>query len=329
MPTEASDLSLKVVNSISVIIPCYNAADTIGAQLQALDAQTDAPDFEVVLVDNRSSDNTREVIDSWLRRVNFTGRVVSATDAQGVSYARNVGVGTAESDRLMFCDADDVVSEWWLAHGHKNFDRAAAWNGSAVPLGVETFNGTITAVRTALGDDPKWCPPQDPQLDSAFPILMGGNFGCERELYVELGGFDQALPTRGEDNDLAHRLVRAGHGVPTSPSTRVAVRPHAKQSLPHFARADALAHALLCSRYGIWDRSPFRSAPEEIVRAFLAGLRQVARGHGLDAGWRLRMGRTAGWAEGRLRFRWLGQTPAPQLAHGLGDAERSVFPEEA
>ena len=98
---------------ISVIIPAFNAERFLLLQLEALDAQSGAPSYEVVVVDNNSTDSTAALVERTVDRVSYPLRVVSAVAHQGPGYARNVGVAAARTGRLMFADADDVVSRWW------------------------------------------------------------------------------------------------------------------------------------------------------------------------------------------------------------------------
>ena len=94
-------------------LPLWNAEATLGQQLEALLASVD-DDMEILVVDNRSTDDSRSVADRFAirdRRV----RVIDASARQGEPHARNVGVAAATSDRIAFCDADDVVAPTWAS----------------------------------------------------------------------------------------------------------------------------------------------------------------------------------------------------------------------
>jgi len=95
------------VPSISVIIPAYNAARTLPATLTSLQ-QVDYPDFEVVVVDDGSTDDTAELV----RSAGFT--LVRMDENQGAGTARNVGAKVAQGEILAFTDADCVVPRDWL-----------------------------------------------------------------------------------------------------------------------------------------------------------------------------------------------------------------------
>jgi glycosyltransferase involved in cell wall biosynthesis len=90
---------------ISVVIPCYNSARTIAETLDSILAQTYG-DFEVIAVDDGSSDDTAKVIGAYQGRVKY----VHQSNA-GVSAARNNGVAHAAGKWIAFCDSDDLWVE--------------------------------------------------------------------------------------------------------------------------------------------------------------------------------------------------------------------------
>src|SRR5205807_9629623 len=98
----------------SVILCVRNGASTIGDQLAALARQTCPDPWEVVVVDNGSSDGTAGVVQQWRDRLPGL-RIVSANQGVGLAYARNVGSHAASGRILAFCDADDVADPGWLA----------------------------------------------------------------------------------------------------------------------------------------------------------------------------------------------------------------------
>jgi glycosyltransferase involved in cell wall biosynthesis len=114
----ASSLKTSLKPSLSVIIPARDAAETIGAQLTALASQVCSIPWEVIVVDNNSSDNTAELARSHASA--FTRfKVVVADNGTGAAYARNAGVAATSTRWLAFCDADDIVKHnEFLQHGH-------------------------------------------------------------------------------------------------------------------------------------------------------------------------------------------------------------------
>src|SRR3954447_15734888 len=99
--------------SVSVVIPALNAAGTIGTQLEALAQQDADVEWEVIVVDNGSSDTTLEVCRSYESRLPALRTLTCARP--GTSAARNTGAAASSADLLLFCDADDEVAPGWVA----------------------------------------------------------------------------------------------------------------------------------------------------------------------------------------------------------------------
>ncbi|WP_236849407.1 glycosyltransferase family 2 protein, partial [Chlorogloeopsis fritschii] len=100
--------------NISVIIPCFNAADTIAIQLEALANQQWSQPWEVIISDNGSTDNSVSIVEQYQTRIPNL-RIIDSSDRQGAGHARNVAAKVAKGDSLLFIDADDEVAPGWLA----------------------------------------------------------------------------------------------------------------------------------------------------------------------------------------------------------------------
>ena len=92
---------------ISVIIPAYNASKSIIATLESVYAQS-YEDYEVIVVDDGSSDNTREVVELYVNRNNLINLNLIKKSNGGVSSARNAAIDAAKGFWLAFLDADDT-----------------------------------------------------------------------------------------------------------------------------------------------------------------------------------------------------------------------------
>jgi glycosyltransferase involved in cell wall biosynthesis len=120
---------------ISVIIVTYDRAKMLRDALCSLAAQTRLPD-EVIVVDNNSSDNTKEVVDNFKQGLNIK-YVLERT--QGTSTARNTGIKDASGDIIVFLDDDCVADKKWLHYLELPFLRDPA-------IGIA--GGEILACRT-------------------------------------------------------------------------------------------------------------------------------------------------------------------------------------
>ncbi|PNS00225.1 hypothetical protein X927_03510 [Petrotoga mexicana DSM 14811] len=108
---------------ISVIIPAYNAEKTIENTLKSLVYQT-FTDFEAIIVNDGSTDNTVQKIQNTLKDVNFQWKLISQIN-KGVSAARNRGLIEAKGDYVCFLDADDYYAETFF---EKMYNKAKESN---------------------------------------------------------------------------------------------------------------------------------------------------------------------------------------------------------
>lgn len=97
---------------VSVIIPAYNASNTIEDCLCSLNKQSDN-NFEVIVYDDGSLDDTLIKVESFKRYSNFPLKIFTG-DNRGVSYARNFAISKASGDFLAFIDSDDVVESNYI-----------------------------------------------------------------------------------------------------------------------------------------------------------------------------------------------------------------------
>lgn len=96
----------------SVIVPCYNAEKTLNRTIQSLEQQT-YKDFEVILIDDGSTDNTIKIIETIQKTSGLTIKFVHQKNS-GVSSARNYGISIAQGKYLCFLDSDDVYHKRFL-----------------------------------------------------------------------------------------------------------------------------------------------------------------------------------------------------------------------
>lgn len=268
-------MSLGFVPEVSVIIPCYNGASTIGLQLEALRQQSGAPPFEVIVVDNGSTDSLIDSLRPFYKIPEFSLRCVVADAQRGSSFARNAGIAHAHSKLLQFCDADDVVGEKWVDYGARNTRECALWTGGCIPLPSQAFENGVAQVRERFDHVNAWEHPQ-PVPDTDRPVLMGGNFGAQRAVLLALGGFDQAAAHYGDDNDLALRARLKGVTLYGSGDTPVGYRQRdSARSSFRSAFKEMEAKELLRSRYPRAELSGAGCWPREFLRAVAATLRAV------------------------------------------------------
>jgi glycosyltransferase involved in cell wall biosynthesis len=202
---------------LSVVLCTYNRCHVLAAALDALlDQVDDTPSYEVIVVDNNSTDATRDVVVRYLA----AGRVRYEFErCQGLSTARNRGVAVARAGLIAFTDDDVQVSSTWV----RSIVEAFAANAEADMVG-----GKVEPVWTAA--PPPWLPHAgDAPLalvdygEAAFRVtperpvcLIGANVAVRRSAFDRAGGFATAVQRvrdrigSTEDYDFQRRVLAGG-----------------------------------------------------------------------------------------------------------------------
>ena len=196
---------------LSVVLPTLNGAATIGEQLEALTRQEWDDGWELVVVDNGSTDATLQIVDSYRSRLPALV-VVDASDRQGMAHAINVGVRAATGDAVVFVNDDDIVADGWLAA------MGAALREHDVVAGALEFDRLNEPWAIAVRGRPQ----SEGLIRFEFgqrPFAFAATLGVSKSLHEAIGGFDEEIDTAGEDVDYSWRLQNAGneiHFVPTA-----------------------------------------------------------------------------------------------------------------
>lgn len=201
--------------SITVVVPVLNGAATLAAQLRALDEQRSAPPFCVLVVDNRSIDETA-VIAATFPAATYSIRVVQA-DVRGINVARNAGILAAPDGAVLLCDADDEVHPGWVA---AMVAELVEGKWVAGRLDYLRLNSARTRRIWGAADHSEFRD-SDPYSDATY----GCNCGFWRSMWVELGGFDPRISgTGGDENEFFQRAWAAGFRPAHAPEGVVSYR---------------------------------------------------------------------------------------------------------
>jgi glycosyltransferase involved in cell wall biosynthesis len=208
---------------ISVILPTYNRAASLKQTLESF-ARLSLPSdlkWELLVVDNNSTDGTREVIENFAKLGSFPVRYVWE-QRQGRSAALNAGIAIAQGDIIAFTDDDVILHPDWLLSLKSTFDRfdCAAVAGRVVPLWKYPkpawleMEGQFAIVNFDLGDEIK---------EVRIPPL-GANCAFRREIFAKYGLFRLDLGVRGskhtitcDDTEFGNRLIEAGEKIVYAP----------------------------------------------------------------------------------------------------------------
>jgi GT2 family glycosyltransferase len=272
----------------SVVITTLNGAKTIGDQLDALTKQDFDGEWEVIVVDNGSTDSTRDVVGRYRGRLPGL-RVLDAHARRNRAYALNTGAAAASGETLLFCDDDDLVAGDWVTRLHRALDDdVLAVSRLEVALLNEPW---VQSTRRPAHSEERL--PYPPYL----PHGAGTGMGMRRSTFDELGGFDESFVIV-QDTEFCVRAQLAGKRLVYVDDAVVQIRYRTNlgdifRQAKRYAEDNARLHARystgLLSTRGWW-KWPFRHW------ATIGGA--ALRAH--DPRARARLAWVAGWQVGRL-----------------------------
>jgi glycosyltransferase involved in cell wall biosynthesis len=192
---------------VSVIIPTYNYCHFLGEAIQSVLEQTFS-DFELIVVDDGSTDNTKEVVDSFGdSRIRYIYQ-----ENRGVSAARNTGIKVSSGEYVAFLDSDDMWLPENLELKVKVLDSRS--DVALICSDAYVFNDDTSDILGRLWHDKKSADRVNLQRVSKQPLkemLSRGGFIApqltvvRREVFTEVGYFDESLYV-GEDWDMFIRI---------------------------------------------------------------------------------------------------------------------------
>jgi glycosyltransferase involved in cell wall biosynthesis len=190
--------------TIAAIVCAYNEARFLAPCLHSLLAQTRPPD-ELIVIDNASTDDTREVA----RRV--PGVRLVHEPVRGLVTARETARRSTRCDILAYVDADCRAPLQWLERVERRFERRTAAVAVTGPYRFYDWDWTGRALVKAY--DWLVAPPTHVLVHHGFAmgaVLYGGNFAVRRSTLERIGGFDRTIEFHGEDANLGRRLTPHG-----------------------------------------------------------------------------------------------------------------------
>ena len=224
-------ISQPLKSGVSVIICCYNSESTIDLVLEHLSGQknTESIEWEVIVVDNASTDRTAEVArDSWTRQ-DVELRVVHEGNP-GLQNARIKGLSSAQYSVAVFVDDDNLMSDHYIALAHEIMTSHSGV-GQAGGLGVARTSGELPgwfrANEAAYAVGPQ--AEQKGYLPASRSYIHGAGSVLRKEVWDKLidCGFEFLLAGRtgkslasGEDSEITHALRLAGYSLWYEPEMR-------------------------------------------------------------------------------------------------------------
>jgi glycosyltransferase involved in cell wall biosynthesis len=284
--------------AVSVVIPARNAAHTLDDQLEALAGQEFDEPWELIVVDNGSTDATADIVRRRAEQLPAL-RVVNC-DRRGINCARNAGVHAARGDRILLCDADDVVAAGWLR-------TLAGALGEWDVVGGMTETGTLNdhSVQRSRGN------PVSGTLPTAHRFMtyaIGANMGFRRDVFDRIGGFDEAFTKGSDEIDFCWRAQYAGFRLGFAGEAIVHYRLRARPSeVLRQSYAFARANSQLYAKHRELGHLPRPPAGQQLrkarqrIRSVVRVYRVAQKDHRLS--YARNLGRALGAAAGFARYR--------------------------
>jgi glycosyltransferase involved in cell wall biosynthesis len=200
---------------LSVIICTYNRDQHIGRALDSLIKQDyDKNDFEIIIVDNNSTDKTAEIISSFKRKHSDFNITTAKETQQGLSFGRNKGISLARGTYLSYIDDDGIAKKDYVSqikHYTEQYPDYLAMGGKVLPTyetGIEPnwmskyIERIISVVN--LGDEVK-------ELHKTYPV--GCNMIFKKEIFDRVGRFNTELKLRSDDKYIFLKIRQEGFKV--------------------------------------------------------------------------------------------------------------------
>lgn len=191
---------------LSVIVPAYNEEAYLAESLQCasveLRANTSKGPFEIIVVDNASTDRTAEIA------AGFPEVRVVREPRKGLTRARQRGLEEAQGEILAFVDADTRMPPGWIGrvlHTYESGDRVVCVSGPYVYHDVSMVKKALVRLY--------WLLAAKPMYRLTRYMAVGGNFAASKDALVTIGGFDTTISFYGEDTNIARRLSQVGKVV--------------------------------------------------------------------------------------------------------------------
>jgi O-antigen biosynthesis protein len=200
---------LSATPKVSVIVCSYNGGKTLDRCLASL-RQVEYPDYEVILVDDGSTDNTREIAAKhpWVRAIH--------QENKGLSAARNIGAEAATGEIIAYTDSDCMADPEWLYFlvGTLLGGEYAGVGGPNISPPAE--NWVQACVAAAPGG-----PSHVLLTDVIAEHIPGCNMAFYKWAFDKIGGFDTEYRKAGDDVDFCWRLQQEGQIIAFSPAAIV------------------------------------------------------------------------------------------------------------
>ncbi|HKF45478.1 MAG TPA: glycosyltransferase family 2 protein [Thermoanaerobaculia bacterium] len=261
--------------AFSVVIPTYQRPETLGRVLESLGRQSDAPEFEVVVVDDGSRDRTAAVLRAAAPPYPFR---FFRQENSGPAAARNRGVEEARGRFILFL-GDDTVPEPELLSVHARAHAEPRPHPAAV-LGYTTwpYERRVTPFLDHINEDGLQFGYRLIQDTESVPFnfFYTSNISLPRALLLSAGLFDTTFPHAAwEDIEVAYRMMKAGMRIVYRP--RAVARHYHEITFASFRRRQEKAGEAAAIFYEKHpELGPFLAVPQALEFREVGGVREWA-----------------------------------------------------
>jgi len=191
---------------LSFVIPAYNEEDLIDKCLDSIlkQAASRPDDIEIIVVNNASTDRTREIA------LSFPGVIVVDEPKKGIVHARHAGFLASSSDLIANIDADTILTPGWIDKVLEEFSKnqkLVALSGPFIYYDLSRIHNLLVRAYYYIGY-PSYI--VNHFILRVGAMLQGGNFIIKRAALEKIGGFDTNISFYGEDTDIARRIQKVG-----------------------------------------------------------------------------------------------------------------------
>lgn len=245
------------METVSVIIPCYNEERFIGKALEQLADQFESNRYEIIVVDGLSEDRSRAVVEEFRKERPDLSVLLVENPARNIPTALNLGIAAASGNIIARMDAHAVPSDGYIRRCVEVLQTGTA-GAVGMPCMVRAGSDTLIARAIAaavshpfgIGDAKYRLGAGGPQQEAVDTVA----FACfPKSIWKELGGYNESLHTN-EDYDFNYRVRRSGRPVILDRGGHC----------DYFARSTLKALASQYVRYGGWKAEMIRLHPRSI-----------------------------------------------------------------
>ncbi len=183
---------------VSLVIPAYNEEKYIGECLSYAIKNSHGRFFEIIVIDNASTDKTAEIARA------MPGVRVVEEERKGLTFARQRGLDEATGDIIAYIDADTRMPEGWYDMLVKNFSENKKLAGLSGPYfyhDIPRHHQFFVSIYYKIAVPLYWI---------IGYMATGGNFAIRKDVLHKMGGFDTSISFYGEDTNIARRASKFG-----------------------------------------------------------------------------------------------------------------------